>query len=733
MDDLILNSKSNLLNLKGKDWSSLQNLDSEDSEESDLNYHQNGYLNLNSNVNGEFSDKYTSTNSSDDSCLPVRKHCDTSKLNREDMCIYGLRPAYDQFYLVVCEFCKKVVKPQALSKHIETRHSSTSTITKSNDEINLLNVDNTELKDDNNSLIEDDSNKSDNIRISNSLLSSSLAKDDLHLERLKQKPNLSTKLKSTTFKGLDSKSNSSNNSTASSPLTDNLSSKNVKPKLVKPKLLPCKDRKYDPNKHCGVKLVEGASPCTRSLTCKTHSLTLRRQVPDRSDSFDKLLADHRLAKEAALRAAGIEVKPTKLQLKQQQRLQKNNQLKEQQQKEQNNKVNNNISSAINSVIGNPLNSGLQTSATTSFNNQQTQPIQLKIHLQSPNSSLNSSFNAFNQLHQNETTNLNVSTSNGQNVTTNYTALPSPNSSNSFVNINNLQFTSPSPTIKQFTFGNNQQLAKLLASPSRTTLKTNLNNHQFNQGTSLLPSSIQVINQTNLMNSNHLTHNQSNKQQITISRSNSSQSETSIKKYTNSLINNNKPFNCDIKPATLSYYPKPAAVCSFNERRLSIYTQSSNKKILSSKLFNRKQDYTYSALSILCNKEKVINNNQTADQLSSPIRHLSVNKSSKANKSDHNSLQNMNSNSQTSNCSIASSGRGTTVDYLSSGNSQESNQNFSSIFNQQKQQSKISDKNGLSISNDHPITKSFCNLNNNKPTNSSIVTSTDLSKNQINLL
>lgn len=84
----------------------------------------------------------------------------------------------------------------------------------------------------------------------------------------------------------------------------------------KEKLLPCKDRQYDPNKHCGVRTESVDKACTRSLTCKTHSLTLRRQVEGRSKSFDDLLEEHRQAKEEALRLAGKEVKLTKKQMKQ---------------------------------------------------------------------------------------------------------------------------------------------------------------------------------------------------------------------------------------------------------------------------------------------------------------------------------------------------------------------------------------------------------------------------------
>ena len=34
-----------------------------------------------------------------------------------DMGLFGLCPAQDEFYLVVCERCGQVVKPQALKSH----------------------------------------------------------------------------------------------------------------------------------------------------------------------------------------------------------------------------------------------------------------------------------------------------------------------------------------------------------------------------------------------------------------------------------------------------------------------------------------------------------------------------------------------------------------------------------------------------------------------------------------
>ncbi|CAG5119278.1 unnamed protein product [Candidula unifasciata] len=68
------------------------------------------------------------------------------------------------------------------------------------------------------------------------------------------------------------------------------------------KFLPCKDREYDANKHCGVVISETGKQCTRSLTCKTHTLTLRRAVSGRRKSFDDLLKEHKAAKDVLLRA-----------------------------------------------------------------------------------------------------------------------------------------------------------------------------------------------------------------------------------------------------------------------------------------------------------------------------------------------------------------------------------------------------------------------------------------------
>ncbi len=67
------------------------------------------------------------------------------------------------------------------------------------------------------------------------------------------------------------------------------------------RMLPVKERELDLEKHCGVWIGDFHRACTRSLTCKAHSLTLRRAVQGRSRSFDDLLAEHRAVKELVLK------------------------------------------------------------------------------------------------------------------------------------------------------------------------------------------------------------------------------------------------------------------------------------------------------------------------------------------------------------------------------------------------------------------------------------------------
>ena len=61
-------------------------------------------------------------------------------------------------------------------------------------------------------------------------------------------------------------------------------------------------REYHPDKHCGVWNEAASRHCTRAISCKNHSASLKRQVDGRSKPFDELLIEHKKA-QAGLAAA----------------------------------------------------------------------------------------------------------------------------------------------------------------------------------------------------------------------------------------------------------------------------------------------------------------------------------------------------------------------------------------------------------------------------------------------
>ncbi|KAL8611276.1 hypothetical protein ACOMHN_013707 [Nucella lapillus] len=78
------------------------------------------------------------------------------------------------------------------------------------------------------------------------------------------------------------------------------------------KLLPLKDRKYDPDSHCGVTISKGDLPCTRSLTCRIHSTSLQHKVPDRSKPLKQLLADKKTQKGQPAASPQVQSVPAKM-------------------------------------------------------------------------------------------------------------------------------------------------------------------------------------------------------------------------------------------------------------------------------------------------------------------------------------------------------------------------------------------------------------------------------------
>ncbi|KAM4563843.1 ataxin-7-like protein 2b [Odontesthes bonariensis] len=67
-----------------------------------------------------------------ESCVEDGKYSmhrsETMPLEKEDMHIFGHCPARDDFYLVVCSHCGRVVKPQAFERHCERWHSAITSL-----------------------------------------------------------------------------------------------------------------------------------------------------------------------------------------------------------------------------------------------------------------------------------------------------------------------------------------------------------------------------------------------------------------------------------------------------------------------------------------------------------------------------------------------------------------------------------------------------------------------------
>ncbi|KAL3204684.1 hypothetical protein MRX96_011668 [Rhipicephalus microplus] len=317
----------------------------------------------------------------------AKRESDAMKLRKEDMELFGFCPAWDDFYLVVCEICNQVTKPQALRNHLEQRHGSIG---------NFARGDHTA---DPSVLHPSGGGKSSgHSSSSSSSSSSSTSSSSAPRHSGGQAGRPSSTAKAPTGSSLSGKHSGAaerlkRNHHTLAPVVrvermplprqpDGTAARNSSPgrekELPSPqqpppltpggqgllsgpgpgqanhvmpgmsaggapalavattpttaptsvrkvasggastagtgsshgkkiqrerKLLPCKDREYDPNKHCGVLIGDSGKPCTRSLTCKTHSLTLRRAVAGRRKNFDELLSEHRATKEAALNAS----------------------------------------------------------------------------------------------------------------------------------------------------------------------------------------------------------------------------------------------------------------------------------------------------------------------------------------------------------------------------------------------------------------------------------------------
>ncbi|XP_028624626.1 ataxin-7-like protein 1 isoform X1 [Grammomys surdaster] len=265
------------------------------------------------------------------------KSREVMRLNKEDMHLFGHYPAHDDFYLVVCSACNQVVKPQVFQSHCERRHSSmcrpspSPASPASNSRTTLAQAKTKACLSGHNAVSSTSKpfkTPKDNLFTSSStqhtVFSAKGPRDKpcvpVPVVSLEKIPNLvkadgaNVKMNSTTTTAATSSS-----SAVSTPplIKPTLMSKSVPPspeKILNGKGIlsatidkkhpngtknsnkpyrRLSEREFDPNKHCGVLDPETKKPCTRSLTCKTHSLSHRRAVPGRKKQFDLLLAEHK--------------------------------------------------------------------------------------------------------------------------------------------------------------------------------------------------------------------------------------------------------------------------------------------------------------------------------------------------------------------------------------------------------------------------------------------------------
>nr|XP_021154246.1 ataxin-7 isoform X3 [Columba livia] len=225
------------------------------------------------------------------------------RLCREDMPIFGLCPSHDDFYLVMCNHCNQVVKPQAFQSHYERRHSSSSKpplTPPSSSVFSLI----SSLPSKNKGSSGSGSNRSSSGGTSASSSNSKLLKSPkdklqisgnnklMHPVQHSKVPHDKIMTPSVKVEKIHPKIDGAQLKAAVGPTCSTTKpEENTNNRKFLHKRLS--EREFDPDIYCGVIDVETRKPCTRSLTCKTHSLTQRRAVQGRRKRFDVLLAEHK--------------------------------------------------------------------------------------------------------------------------------------------------------------------------------------------------------------------------------------------------------------------------------------------------------------------------------------------------------------------------------------------------------------------------------------------------------
>ncbi|XP_020786651.1 ataxin-7-like protein 2a isoform X1 [Boleophthalmus pectinirostris] len=264
-----------------------------------------------------------------------KKAAEAMPLSKEDMSIFGLFPGHDDFFLVVCNHCGQVVKPQAFEKHCERRHGPLAKLYAKLRTVNPASQPSRPLH-----------NHSPSHATPTLPVSSWENRNQTSGPARNTPPSHNTPSPATPPQYRHSKS--PKDATRHSPLEKSSYNSHSEPKIFKaPPILepqmssppaslrdppwphgggppirptpsdrpptPKKDallsssvpahripraynkvaskRECDLDKHCGVLDPDRKKVCTRLLTCNIHSIHQRRKVLGRSKNFDQLVAE----------------------------------------------------------------------------------------------------------------------------------------------------------------------------------------------------------------------------------------------------------------------------------------------------------------------------------------------------------------------------------------------------------------------------------------------------------
>lgn len=205
---------------------------------------------------------------------------EATRLHQEDMTLFGICPEQEEIVLVVCKECGRVVKAPAFLRHCELHHqkvipvptpSSPDLVTTSSSMVETILQTGSRKGKPHDSVITNQKIELMDVTV-----------------KIEEMP-LTVPCLNHGFSSAAVKTEALNNVIAKRSPNEKVTSNKKSPR----KQVPTREREFDADKHCGVWVAEHQKRCTRSLTCKTHALSLRRAVPGRRKPFDELLAEHK--------------------------------------------------------------------------------------------------------------------------------------------------------------------------------------------------------------------------------------------------------------------------------------------------------------------------------------------------------------------------------------------------------------------------------------------------------